>query len=78
VVMRWLVAILVEKMSHTALTWLLGFRGYEVACCDCNRKNESHRITMVTGFNGFEVACCDCNRKNESHRINLVTGFPWL
>jgi cell division protein FtsB len=28
-VMRWLVAILVEKMSHTALTWLRGFNGYE-------------------------------------------------
>ena len=75
--MRWLV-ILVEKMSHTALPWLLGFRGYEVVCCNCDRKNESHRIIMVTGFNSYEVACCDSGRKNESHRITLVTGFSWL
>jgi len=42
--------ILVEKMSHTALSFLPGFNGYERACCDSCRKNESHCIAMVTGF----------------------------
>jgi hypothetical protein len=63
-VMRWFVAILVEKMFHTALSWLPGFNGYEMVCCDSDRKNESHRITVVTGVDGYEMDCCDAGRKN--------------
>jgi hypothetical protein len=79
-VMRWFVAILVEKMSHAALPWLSGFNPLNSELnpiCHLQALLGAHHIFHVSGLgvNGYEMICCDSGRKIESRRINMVTGF---
>ena len=77
-VMRWFVAILIEKMSHTVLPWLPGLMVMRWIVAMLVEKISHTALPWLPAFRCHESACCDSGRINESHRITMLTGLSYL